>query len=206
MKILLCGLILGVLPVAVGPVLYAQNPIIEAVQHSDWRYTKLESLYSLNQQAIQDQLTSVGKQLNHLSVVDPPVYAGLQQELQELLKQLASYPPDYGQPDTYQLIRLKLIRLNDRIKAAFADERRTAFERTVPSAIDDTTGLRGKDVLLWPYAILFRKPDYHTRIQYVLPAGEVVRILSVNRDYVRVRYRHYEGYISLRMIKERFSR
>lgn len=37
----------------------------------------------------------------------------LQQQLQELLKQLGTQSPDYGQPGIYQLIRVKLIRLND---------------------------------------------------------------------------------------------
>lgn len=158
-----------------------------------------ETLYQINARIIQGQLTKLGKQLNHLSAVDPPVYVTLQGELADYLRRLETSPADYGNQTVYQLITLWLVQFDDRVKAALVEGRRHRFEaESKPAA--DIMAVEGHKALLLPYALLFRRADHRSRLQYAVRRGEQVTILESHSAYYLVECGLHKGYLPKGMV------
>lgn len=165
-----------------------------------WQKTyEPQSKYSINVQAIQHQISVLLKPLSHLSVVDPPTYALLQDDLHAYLRQLDQEKVDYGKEEIYHMVQLRLIRFDDQIKEALVESRRIAHEEGfVPAKMQDLP--KGHKVALRPYALLFAKPDYQSTLLHVILPRETVTILKDEGHYCQVQCALFKGYLSKGMI------
>jgi hypothetical protein len=158
------------------------------------------SVYALNGPVIQPQLARLGKRLNHLSEVAPPVYSGLQTDLQDYPRQLARQRADYADRSTYGSIRLRLYQVEERVKAALADHTQRGPNPLTGVSESGTEQKHGRQVLLLPYALLVRRPDYRSKLLYVVLPGEFVTIRKPGHPYCLVQWGTRKGYVNAGMI------
>lgn len=178
----------------------SQNYQLDYTREGAWRYVNQpETLYQINARIVQGQLTKLGKQLNHLSAVDPPVYVTVQEELTDYLYQLETSPADYGNQTVYQLITLRLIQFDDQVKVALVEARRHRFDAGAEPAAD-SMAVEGRKALLLPYALLFRRADYRSKLNYAVRRGEQVTILERHANYYLVVCGDHTGYLPKGMV------
>ncbi len=165
-----------------------------------WRtHNESPSGYLINGEAIKHQIRGLLKSLSHLSMVDPATYSRLQGDLHAYVHQLEEEQVDYGDPDTYQGVQLRLIRFGDQIKAALVEGRRLAHEDgSRPDTLQHVP--RGVKVSVRPYALLFKKPDYQSAWRHIISPNETVTVLKDTGTYCLVKCAVYKGYLSKAMI------
>jgi hypothetical protein len=122
----------------------------------------------------------------------------MQECLQTYLIDLNATLPDYASETVYQQVRNRLISLEDSIRLALSDARRAAFDSPASYPITDT--LIGQFVQLHPYTLLFKRPDYRSRVRHALPKGASVRVLATKGVYYRVSWEKKTGYCARQMV------
>lgn len=148
-------------------------------------------------------MITIGRDVNELSVADPPAYVQAQERLHTYLGELNAMLPDYGNEAVYQRERIRFIQLDDSLRLALSNARRLTFEQTdhLPD-IDTVIGRRG---LLYRYALLFSRPDHRATIRVVVPEGQPVLIVGQRGLYYRVRFNQYVGYCGKRQLAQLLS-
>lgn len=166
-----------------------------------WRYTHHpETKHQRNGRVIQDQLTGIGKQLTRLSIVDPLAYSTLQSDLQGYLQTLDSLKADYGDPGTYQAVLLWLNGFEEHVRSALSQGRWLTMNQSEVSATPDQQNLIGHTVPVYPYALLFRRADYRSKLIHLVRRGEWVKIIAIERDYYHVQCGPHKGYLGKGMV------
>lgn len=168
----------------------------------DWqrRSPVLPTAYQRNADLLQGQLIAIGREVNELSVADPPAYVRAQERLHTYLQELNATLPDYGNEVVYQRVRVQFIQLEDSLRLALSQARRLAFEQT--GLLPDTDSVIGRQGLLYRYAMLFSRPDHRATIRVVVPEGQPVLIVGERGLYYRVRFNHYTGYCGKRQLTQ----
>lgn len=167
---------------------------------SSWRTPyEPKSTYLIHVEALQHQLRYLLKPLSHLSVVDPPVYSLLQENLHTYLRQLHQEGADYGKATIYQAVQLQFILFEERIKDALAENRRIVYEEgfTSPKTRQLTKGVQ---LTVRPYALVFKKPDYRSALRHTILPKETVTVLKDEGTYCKVKCALHKGYVSKGMI------
>lgn len=174
---------------------------IDFTREGAWRYThQPETNHQRNGRFIQDRLTSIGKRLAQLSVMNPPAYSALQSDLQRYLQQLADKSADYGNAATYQAVLLWLNSFDEKIRSALSEGRWLSIYREATSDTIQEQALIGRNVTALPNGLLFRRADYRSKLVHVLPLGEVVTVLKAEREYYFVICGNKKGYLPKAMI------
>ena len=173
---------------------------IDDVPKKVWRNSyESQSGYRINGEVIKHQLKVLLKSLSHLSVVDPAMYCLLQGDLHAYIDQLEQEHADYGNPEIYHGVQLRLIRFDNQIKEALVESRRLAHETGLtPDMSQDVP--KGVKVAVRPYALLFNKPDYQSTLRHIISPKETVTVLSDRGTYCLVKCAVYTGYLSKGMI------
>ena len=173
------------------------NFLVEYTREGAWRYTSVrETPYQSNGRVIQHQLTALGKKLNHLSVVDAPVYSQLQGELHGYLQRLENDSPDYGRDEVYHSVLLRLMQFEESIKESLIDNR---HRDPRPIDADAAKQDEGQQAAVLPYALLFRRQDHRSKLVHIVTSGKVT-ILKHGPTYCLVRCGPHEGYLHKGMI------
>lgn len=160
--------------------------------------------YERNADLLQGQLIAIGREVNELSVADPPAYVRAQERLHTYLQELNATLPDYGDEAVYQRVRVRFIQLEDSLRLALSQARRLAFEQTDLLPSIDT--LVGRQALLCRYALLFFRPDHRAHIRAVIPESQPVLIVGERGPYYRVRFNQYTGYCGKRQLTQLLPR
>lgn len=174
------------------------NFLVDFTPEGAWRYTSVrETPYLSNGRVIQHQLTALGKKLNHLSVVDAPAYSQLQGELHRYLQQLETNSPDYGRLEVYHSVLLRLMQFEESIKESLAESRQRGL---IQPAVADASKLHeGQQAAVLPYALLFRRQDYRSKLMHVVTSGKVT-IIEHGPTYCLVQCGPHRGYMHKGMI------
>ncbi|AUD06564.1 hypothetical protein [Spirosoma pollinicola] len=171
--------------------------LIDNTREGAWRYTSVrETPYQSNGRVIQHQLTTLGKKLNHLSVVDAPAYSQLQGELHGYLQRLENDSPDYGRVEVYHAVLLRLMQFEESIKEILVENRQRDSHLLAPDAIKPD---EGQQAAVLPYALLFRRQDHRSKLVHIV-TNEKVTVLKHGPTYCLVRCGPYEGYLHKGMI------
>lgn len=174
---------------------------IDFTREGAWRYTHVpETSHQRNGRSIQDQLTSIGKRLARLSVMNPIAYSTLQGDLQHYLQRLADQPADYGNPATYHAVLLWLNSFDEKIRSALSEGRWLAMHRDAASDTIPEQALIGRTVTALPYGLLFRRADYRSKLVHVLLPDEVVTVLKAEQGYCFVICGNKKGYLPKSLI------
>lgn len=160
-----------------------------------------QTRYLMNRRGIDQQLERFVKPLSHLSVVDPLGYSQIQYKLNGYLNQLKRDRVDYSNMDVYRKVQLDLIRFRDQINVLLVESRRLTHEQGGRPNVRKSFP-KGHKVLVRPYAMLFKKPDYHSARQHTVKTNESVVILEDKGSYCLVQCAVHQGYLSKGMIVE----
>lgn len=177
-----------------------QSFLIDYTREGAWRYTRqAETPYQRNAQVIQHQLTTLGKKLNQLSVIDPLMYSQLQSELHGYLQRLENQPPDYGSAAVYHSVLLRLMQVEESIKETLVESRRHNLGEDAHSPAIDFQVCEGQQLAVLPYALLFQRQDYRSKLVHIVTSQSVI-VLKQGSSYWLVQCGPHQGYLHRGMI------
>ncbi|PRY35021.1 hypothetical protein CLV58_115104 [Spirosoma oryzae] len=183
---------------------HAQSYRIDYTREGAWRYThQPETAYLQHGRTIDHQLTGIGNRLNQLSVVDPPVYSIVQSALHNYLYQLEKQNPDYGNTAIYNAVLLRLMAIEKTVNGALVKGRQRAMANPTDGPLIEVHLEQltpGQTLQLRPYAILFQRASYRSKVVYIVSSHETVRLLRRNDAYQYVQCGTYRGYLGTGMI------
>lgn len=174
---------------------------IDYTREGAWRFNSFqETPYQLNGRVIQRQLISLGKKLNQLSVVNPTNYSQIQGELHGYLQRLEDNSPDYGRTDVYHAVLLRLMQFDEQIKETLVEHRcKSSDKENLAVANYTPQPQEGKQTQVLPYALLFRRQHYRSKLVYIVTSQNVT-VLKSGSPYCFVQSGPHQGYMHNGMI------
>ena len=186
----------------------AQSYKTDFTREGAGRYTyQPETIYQQNGRVIDHQLRKIGNRLNRLSVANPPVYSLVQRELHDYLYRLEQQNPDYGNTAIYHAVLLRLTAIEETVNGAFSKSRQLAMadpSDVLPLYPHPEELIPGGTLQLRPYAILFQRASYRSKVVHIVIGSETTRLLRRGEAYQYVQCGKHRGYLGTGMIISSF--